>query len=604
MKKILVLSLTFLVCSFGRGLHGEDSVPGGKNILNPAIVETDRETDSFRTTSPLAVEAGTPYTFSMIAVYQNDIRIASKDGTIHIDENVSDPDVCLELDDDRIACTFTPTSEAIQIEVSEDYAAQYYSHHGADEIELQLEEGETATSYAPYEAVYPSDPEFSGSGLFVMSYEEATPIEDIVAEHITAYDEIDGDLSDEIVIAEDAYTGNEDAVGEYPVRLEVSDSSGNTAYFDLTIIVKDEIPPKIEGPSEIVVDVDETLSLETIIEEHFHFYDDHDGIITDYEIITDDYSAKKDVLGAKEVEIRVTDESENETEKLFTIDIVDVTPPVIEGPEAIEILLSDPSSLEEILSLFTPEDNHTPTADMEITTSADIEDFLYIAGEHTMHLYTEDASGNQAEREVSVIVIDDVPPVIGGMAHMRISYTESLDVDALREELAVSDNHDTLTTDDIFIETNTVDEGEVGVYEIVFAVKDAALNKATHKVVIEIIDDAPPEFGFSDEIVVTTGASLSEEDILAHLRNRSGDDFEPVEMKVLEEDYSDNKDTPGDYSYIVELRNEAGENETRELTIRVSEPHEDKENNIPVPIAVGGLALGVLTGFVIKRKFR
>ncbi len=601
MKRIMLLVVALFLLSAGRGLYSEDSVPGGKNLLNPAIIETDYATDSFRTTSPLAVEEGTPYTFSMLVLDQSRIRIAGKDDTMYVDETFVDTDVCVE-NGERIECTFTPTNAAIQIEVSEDHAAQYFSYEGACGLKLQLEEGEAATSYEPYEAVYPSDPEFSGSGLFVTGYEEAVPIDDIVGEHVTAYDEIDGDLSDEIVIAEDAYTGNEDTVGEYLVRLEVSDSSGNTAYFELTIMVKDEIPPEIEGPEEIVVDVDEAPTLAMVIEDNFHFHDDHDGTITDYEVIADDYSDNKHVLGGHEVEIAVRDASENETRKVFTIDVVDVTPPVIEGPDDIEILLSEPVGLAEIVALYTPVDNHTPTADMEIIVDEAIADLLSVAGEHTMHLHTQDASGNETEKEVTVIVTDDVPPVIGGRTHKRISYTESLDVDALREELAVEDNHDTLTTADIFIKENTVVEGEVGVYEIVFAVEDSALNKTTHKIVIEIIDDVAPEFVVSDEIVVTKGTSLSEEEILAHIENRAGAAFDPVEMKVLEEDYHDNENTPGDYSYIVELRDESGESETHELTIRVSEPPEDKEPSILLPIAVGGLALGILTGFIVKKR--
>ncbi len=604
MKKILIALMVLFAFVSGRVLHGEDSIPGGKNLLNPAIVESDWETDSFRTISPVSVEAGIAHTFSMSLLDQSRIKIATYDGTIIIDDSFVDPDDC-EQDDGRLICTFTPASEAVQIEVSEDHAAQYYSHYGACGLELQLEKGDAATSYEPYEAVYPTEPEFSGSGLFVMSYEEATSIEDIVDEHITAYDEIDGDLSDEIVIAEDAYTGNEERVGEYPVRLEVTDSSDNTAYFDLTIIVKDEIPPEIEGPSDIVIDVDETPPLAVIIEEHFHFYDDHDGIITEYTIIDDDYSTNKEVLGPKEVTIKVADESANETEKSFTLDIVDVTSPVIEGPDDIEILLSEPLSLEEILALYTPQDNHTPSEDMEIAVAEGIEELLHTAGEHTMHLYTEDASGNGTERGILIEVIDDVPPVLSGMAHMRISYTESLDTLALREELSVSDNHDTLTKEDIYIETDTVVAGEVGVYEIVFGVKDAAENLATHRMTIEIIDDVPPEFILSEKIIVSPEASLSEEEIFTYLRNRSADDFEPVEMEVLQEDYHDNADTPGDYSYIVELRNEAGESERHELTIRISEPLEEDERSL-LPMIAGGiiLTLTVITGILVKRKLR
>ena len=55
---------------------------------------------------------------------------------------------------------------------------------------------------------------------------------------LEAYDDYDGNITNNLFIQEDHYTGNENVVGEHIVIYQAADSSNNTASFTATIKVK------------------------------------------------------------------------------------------------------------------------------------------------------------------------------------------------------------------------------------------------------------------------------------------------------------------------------------------------------------------------------
>ena len=103
------------------------------------------------------------------------------------------------------------------------------------------------------------------------------------------------------LIISDLYTGNEQIVGEYLVELSASDSSGNTAYFSLSILVKDEIDPIITGPTDIDISISEITNINEIITNYFTVSDDY-GTAT-INILVDNYTVNNDLLGIYLVEI-------------------------------------------------------------------------------------------------------------------------------------------------------------------------------------------------------------------------------------------------------------------------------------------------------------
>lgn len=599
-KMIGLLSVCFLVLATAMVLSALDTKADGKNLLNPAYFQGDAGENVFYTNPRHPVTSGV-YTLSVPAGLGS-VLLVESGGEILVNESDSASLMCDSEDSDVMVCRLELTESDFYMEMRGGAAYQHFGHFGLDGF--QLEKGEEATPYEPYQPKDDVAPVFSGSGFIVLSYTETQTLEELVDAHVGAYDEIDGDLSDEIVIAEDGYSEHSTTTGEYEATLEVSDSSGNTAYFTLVVIVKDEIPPVITGPDTLHVDVDKPPLLEDLIDEHFLFYDDYDGALDGYVVYDDSYSDALGVLGEKSVTIGVVDASGNETFKTFSVIVEDVTPPSIVGPSAVEILLSEPMSFEEVLLLYALADNHTPEEDIALYIHEEnLSENLDTPGEYYLTLQAVDASGNETLKIVHVDILDDVAPELNGPVNHRISYTVEFDWVQLRNQLFVYDNVDDLTVDDVAMREHNVVEGEIGSYTVVFEVSDAAGNLAFHSVVVDVIDDVPPVFVVDDRIIVTEGSSLSEGELLSIAsQSATAKTFEAVSFEILHDDYSAFKDTPGLYSYEVEMTNESGEKLVHAFDVVVEEPQAERGVAAVLWIALCGLGLIGASYVVLKRR--
>ncbi len=600
MKRMFMIVLLVLFGMMSLNVDALESEPGGKNLANPAHFEYSE--GALRTHVPLDVVSGQTYTLSHSTYPEGQLQVI-QNGSIIVDETVAASSNCgyeTFNSDEMLVCTFTSSADTVEIVLSGEGWHQWYHFFGTDSIQLEL--GATYTGYEAYDPVVDSPPEFSGSGLLILSYEEALGLSDIIGTHITAYDDIDGDLTDAIVVASDAYSGNETQVGAYDVRLEVTDSSNNTAYFDLVIQVKDEVPPVIEGPSLVAVDVNDALSVDTIITNNFTFYDAHDGPLTTYTLNVDQYSGQETVLGKKTVVFSVSDSSGNETSRTIEIDIQDLEPPQIHGPASLDLYLSDPYDRQAILAQYEASDNHTEPGELTIViANDDAPEALDRTGSYTFTLKTADASGNETVRDIELVIIDNVPPTLHGISHVRQSYATPFDVQGYIETMNVSDNHDALSVDDIYqVDTNLID-GEIGIYQMRFGVKDAAGNETTVQINIEIIDDVAPVFGFSDRIIVHSGSTVDQMTLFNHLKSRKDvDAFNPTSMVVLEDSYRDNMETPGLYEMLIELRNDNGETMAISTLIEVSE-YEEERDLLPVVIGLF-IFIGLIGVVMLKRR--
>ncbi len=82
-----------------------------------------------------------------------------------------------------------------------------------------------------------------------------------IKDMISANDAIDGNLTSSIAIETDDYTGHGVTVGSYDIEFSVSDNSGNTSYYIVTVNVSDSIPPIIYIADGYFISVDQTVTL-------------------------------------------------------------------------------------------------------------------------------------------------------------------------------------------------------------------------------------------------------------------------------------------------------------------------------------------------------
>jgi len=107
-------------------------------------------------------------------------------------------------------------------------------------------------------------PLITGINSLVLSYPNTTTIETII-NNLSASDNVDGDISNSIVLVEENYSSNPFTLGFYELSFKVTDSSGNTSYYLVEVEVIDEVSPIFTGPESFVIGYNAILTLQDVI---------------------------------------------------------------------------------------------------------------------------------------------------------------------------------------------------------------------------------------------------------------------------------------------------------------------------------------------------
>ncbi len=271
------------------------------------------------------------------------------------------------------------------------------------------------------------------------------------------------------------------------------------------ILIADLYPPVIDNDFNglFIVDVDNAVSVETI-KSHLTAVDETDGDVTNRIVIeSDDYTQNKDVLGFYDVVFSVSDLSDNKSYLTITVNVRDLTKPVITGVSAFSSKISSPMKESLVRVNVYANDNY----DGKITEAIELIEDNFTPNKHKVGSFTiiyqvTDSSGNISDPfTVTITSKDDIPPVITGDNNFSVSTQVVLKVDFIKAKLNAIDGIDGTTN--IVVESNnyTGKENKVGNYEIVFSSTDKAGNKATYTVTIEVFDNIAPVFYTSDKII-------------------------------------------------------------------------------------------------------
>jgi len=582
-------------------------LPGGKNYINPENFRL--RNDTIESIEHFKVLANQTYTLTYPGddmFFDSHLTIGGKSGNTYADGIAMDLSQC-DVDQYLAVCTFTTSSneDGLYVRIRSMGAERFYNHYGLGDI--QLEEGSVSTSHADYvaPAIDMEEPSFSASGGFVQSYVDQTPIQTILENHISVVDEIDGDLSDQIVIESDAYTANSDKVGSYLVTLSATDSSGNKASFDLTIIVKDEVVPIISGPSSLDLSVDQNQSLEELLSTHYSIYDAYDGPLS-YQVISDNYSVNKNKIGDYDVSISTEDSSGNQTSKSIQISVSDQQAPTISGVDELTSFMSNPLSIEDILATQTVQDNYTSLQLSDLTISDGFTSKEMVVGVHEIDLSLMDGSGNQTSKTLRIRVEDDVKPSISGPITYVDSYKKNIGIEDLKALLSVSDNVDTIDMSQVVVleDTLTTRSQQVGEFIVSFQIEDQSGNLATHTINVTLLDDIPPVIYVDSYIInVSSGTSFTNKDALRLML--SSKELLPGEYKMdtLVNEYQGNEEKPGNYLYKVSFTSEEGEVLEKEFIIKVEEDTNGFRDFVNFRrLVIYGLSFGLLGLIVYKVK--
>lgn len=254
------------------------------------------------------------------------------------------------------------------------------------------------------------EPVLDGQTFYATNY--YTPItEAAIRSQLTAFDDVDGDITDDIVLVTDDYTPNWNDVGQWDIVYSITDSSDNESILTVTVVVLDDKAPVFSGGNSVFyVGYSTTLNLANIYNT-ITATDEYDGIITFVEA-SNEYTGNEAVIGTYEIVLEAEDASGNVATRTLTIHVVDNLPPVISGPNQFTRNYNQPLSLATIKAQLTATDDVDGDISDDITViSSTYRSNLTQVGSYTVLFGVTDSNGNNTTYQVTVVIQDLNEPI-------------------------------------------------------------------------------------------------------------------------------------------------------------------------------------------------
>lgn len=279
----------------------------------------------------------------------------------------------------------------------------------------------------------------SGEETMVANVDNLVPLTDFL-QYIEAWDDLDGDISDQVFIEDDGNYKN-DVVGVYTVTFGVTDSENNTSYLEVDIHVVDIVAPTITGTAtDIQISYTDEFSVASWVNS-LQVTDNYYTSNLDITVKTNTYSANKTTPGNYYVEVKVTDGSGNVGTLIRNITVVDDKGPEFQGLNTITTSISENLTINDIKSGLAAIDAIDGNVTNSITVDSD-----QLTGNNTQPGTYEvifkavDSQGNASFHTVTVTIVSQPPKfyIIDGSS-IRLLPGANLTIEQILALLGVTD---------------------------------------------------------------------------------------------------------------------------------------------------------------------
>lgn len=310
---------------------------------------------------------------------------------------------------------------------------------------------------------------------------------------------------------------------------------------------------------------------------------DNETLSKDLKIEVNDFNVDYKNIGTYEVIYTIIDNSNNRTIHIENVHVLDKIKPIIIETELNKIQLGEPFYIEDHFIVTDNYDKH-PHVSYEIL--GDINDVGYI----TINVTVTDKSGNTSNSSKRVLIVDEILPTL-------ILTKSKIEIDVLSEPLDLTlfigeIGKNLMVEDVIIIEDILYDK--VGVYEVIYLLKDRHGNKTTEKLTVKVLDKEAPVIkaediviDIEDEIDLKTGVYVEDN----YSKN--------LKVNIYETNF---KQEPGTYYVIYEVIDEAGNHTYHKRIITVRGKTKSQEIYLFAVGVVVVLSLGALGIFLYKKR--
>ena len=371
---------------------------------------------------------------------------------------------------------------------------------------------------------------------------------DYLISFFSAYDNFDGNISDNIKIEYNEYTPNLNKVGNHIVIISVEDSSANKTSVTFYIEIKDTTKPTITGKNTYISRLSSPINVEQI-KNNLTANDNYSPSLTS-QIFTcaDNYTINDKIPGNYSIYFCVYDSSSNlSNEFKVSVEVQDDIPPLIEGLNSYESHMSNPLSINEIMHSLVAYDN----VDGDLTSGLFIiednySNFQNKKGVKSIYFQAMDSNNNiSVPFKVSITLIDDVSPQIFGLNIYESHLSNPLSLTYIKQQLTVLDNIDGNISNKLEIINDTYSNNinKKGTFYITFIANDSSSNASQEfKISITNIDDVKPYFSGPSNLVYHLSNKPSLNSILTQYTPKDNIDTN-LKTTIVEDSYSSSNTT-------------------------------------------------------------
>jgi len=178
-------------------------------------------------------------------------------------------------------------------------------------------------------------------------------------------------------------------------------------------------------------------------------------------------------------------------------------------------------------------------------------------------------------------VLDHIPPVIDQVPDFLLPVGQTMPI--LTEGLLYHDNYDPLSTITVSIDASRVVATKIGVYPIVYQIRDGSGNMTEETSYLTVYDHLPPDITIRKVICISFGESISWRDFFT-----IKDNYDLVPVIVLDERWIDYTHL-GVYSFSITATDSSGLYTTlfQEVTIIDMDPPTMILKSLPAPLSIG-----------------
>jgi hypothetical protein len=333
-------------------------------------------------------------------------------------------------------------------------------------------------------------PVFSGETYFVTNIDNPMSLQEIKS-HITAIDDYDGDVTENITLKEDNYTAYNSQIGVYTIIFQVNDLSNNIAELTVQVNVTDVTAPIITGQKTYKQSMKTLLDL-NIVKDNLTVTDNYDtNLIIVQE--TDNYSSNYNIPGQYIVKYKAVDTSGNIGYYDVNIHVIDDILPVIEGSTKITKTYDEVLTIDTIKQYLTATDN----IDGDITSNIILENDNYTGngnklGNYDITFSVTDNAGNKATHIVTIQVIDDLPPLfyvdeyfINVQEGINLTQNDIINLLIKTNQLTITSTTTIKVVDNEYLNN----ENQPGIYAYSLLVEDVTGKAQTFDLKIKVLAD-------------------------------------------------------------------------------------------------------------------